>query len=96
MKNHWIKQFKNEKLNKFRFFNMGRTGIVYNVDHPTMRQFGPEGELVSLTTRILITPVNNVRIIWTPDKEHGKKVVKQAELFIDDLRTIAYQTMAAV
>lgn len=80
MKNYWLERSKIE----FIFFGSSFNGVIYNVNHPVLKHYDGDGELVPLTTRIL---VNNerVRIIWSPESVHGKMVKLKAESLIKSL-----------
>ena len=86
MKNHWIEQ-SNNKLDRNDFILRGigkYVGAIYDVQHPTLKQF-LGGELVPLSTRIVVHPVHGVRLIWTPEASHGRMVKAKAEAIKEEL-----------
>lgn len=90
MKNIWIEK-RNKSLEEFKFLNAGLCGYVFEVNHPTEKQFNPVTfEMTPMTTRIVIYRATlNVRVVWGMTKEHSKYVKETAELFRSELVGIA-------
>ena len=95
MKNIWIEKRRDEVLKEFKLLNFGVCGYIFEVDHPTAKQYHTGIiELVPLTTRIVICHVTgNVQVICGMTLEHSKHVKETAELFRSALISRAMKTI---